>query len=149
MSNMKLIKKLRDTTGSGIVDCKKALLENNDDIEASIKWLREKGILKAQKKQDRETNEGVVSLFNHDSSHSSFCLCKIKCQTDFVAKNDDFLNFAHSLTKSIFENNEIEMHEAKGKSVSFAFGRLIRLRLVTKNLLTKLNHYLQMIIKSF
>jgi elongation factor Ts len=108
MSNMKLIKKLRDTTGSGIVDCKKALLENNDDIEASIKWLREKGILKAQKKQDRETNEGVISLFNHDSSHSSFSLCKIKCETDFVAKNDDFLNFAHSLTKSIFENNEIE-----------------------------------------
>ena len=108
MSNMELIKKLRDTTGSGIVDCKKALLENNDDIEASIKWLREKGILKAQKKQDRETNEGVISLFNHDSSHSSFSLCKIKCETDFVAKNDDFLNFAHSLTKSIFENNEIE-----------------------------------------
>ena len=108
MSNMELIKKLRDTTGSGIVDCKKALLENNDDIEASIKWLREKGILKAQKKQDRETNEGVVSLFNHDSSFSSFSLCKIKCETDFVAKNHDFLNFAHSLTKSIFENNEIE-----------------------------------------
>ena len=108
MSNMELIKKLRDTTGSGIVDCKKALQENNNDLEASIKWLREKGILKAQKKQDRETNEGVVSLFNHDSSFSSFALCKIKCETDFVAKNDDFLNFAHSLTKSIFENNEIE-----------------------------------------
>ena len=108
MNSMELIKKLRDTTGSGIVDCKKALQENNNDIEASIKWLREKGILKAQKKQDRETNEGVVSLFNHDSSFSSFALCKIKCETDFVAKNDDFLNFAHSLTKSIFENNEIE-----------------------------------------
>ena len=108
MSNMELIKKLRDTTGSGIVDCKKALQENNNDLEASIKWLREKGILKAQKKQDRETNEGVVSLFNHDSSLSSFALCKIKCETDFVAKNDDFLNFAHSLTKSIFENNEID-----------------------------------------
>ena len=108
MSNMELIKKLRDTTGSGIVDCKKALLENNDDITASIKWLREKGILKAQKKQDRETNEGVISLFNHDTSFSSFSLCKIKCETDFVAKNDDFLNFASKLTKSIYENNEIE-----------------------------------------
>ena len=108
MSNMELIKKLRDTTGSGIVDCKKALLENNDDIDASIKWLREKGILKAQKKQNRETNEGVISFFNHDSSYSSFSLCKIKCETDFVAKNDDFLNFANVLTKAIFENNEIE-----------------------------------------
>ena len=108
MSNMELIKKLRDTTGSGIVDCKKALFENNDDIDASIKWLREKGILKAQKKQDRETNEGVISFYNHVSSLSSFSLCKIKCETDFVAKNDDFLNFAHNLTKSIYENNEIE-----------------------------------------
>ena len=108
MSNMELIKKLRDTTGSGIVDCKKALSENNNDIDASIKWLREKGILKAQKKQDRETNEGVISFFNHDTSSSSFSLCKIKCETDFVAKNDDFLNFAHKLTKSIFENDEIE-----------------------------------------
>ena len=50
MSSMELIKKLRDITGSGIVDCKKALSENNEDIDASVKWLREKGILKAQKK---------------------------------------------------------------------------------------------------
>ncbi len=108
MTSMEAIKKLRDTTGSGIVDCKKALLENNNDIDASIKWLREKGILKAQKKQDRETNEGVISFFNHNSSFSSFSLCKIKCETDFVAKNDDFLNFAQELTESIYKNNEIE-----------------------------------------
>ena len=105
---MELIKKLRDTTGSGIVDCKKALSENNDDLEAAIKWLREKGILKAQKKQDRETNEGVISLYNHDTSFSSFTLCKIKCETDFVAKNEDFLEFAKNLTKSIHDNNDIE-----------------------------------------
>ena len=108
MSSMELIKKLRDTTGSGIVDCKKALLENNNDLDASIKWLREKGILKAQKKQDRETNEGVISLFNHETSFSSFSVCKIKCETDFVAKNDDFLKFANDLTKAIHENNNIE-----------------------------------------
>ena len=106
MSNMELIKKLRDITGSGILDCKKALLENNDDIESSIKWLREKGILKAQKKQDRETNEGVVSFYNHEDP-SSFALCQIKCETDFVAKNEDFLSFANDLTKSIFENDNI------------------------------------------
>ena len=60
MSSMELIKKLRETTGSGMLDCKKALSENNDDLDAAIKWLREKGILKAQKKQNRETNEGVL-----------------------------------------------------------------------------------------
>ena len=109
MSSMELIKKLRDTTGSGIVDCKKALSENNNDIDASIKWLREKGILKAQKKQDRETNEGVVSFYNN-SSNTEFTVCKIKCETDFVAKNNDFLDFAESLCKAIHENKNINDH---------------------------------------
>ena len=107
MSSMELIKKLRETTGSGMLDCKKALAENNDDLDASIKWLREKGILKAQKKQDRETNEGVISLYNHETSLSTFSLCKIKCETDFVAKNDDFLVFANQITKAIHESDNI------------------------------------------
>ena len=106
---MELIKKLRDATGSGIVDCKKALSENNNDINASVKWLREKGILKAQKKQDRETNEGVVSFYNNESN-TDFTVCKIKCETDFVAKNDDFLDFAKTLSKAIHENKNINDH---------------------------------------
>ena len=107
-SSLDLIKKLREATGSGIVDCKKALSENKNDLDSAIKWLREKGILKAQKKQNRETNEGVISLYNHDSSFSSFSICKIKCETDFVAKNEDFLKFAHNLTKEIHERSEIK-----------------------------------------
>ena len=109
MSSMELIKKLRDATGSGIVDCKKALSENNNDIDASVKWLREKGILKAQKKQDRETNEGVVSFYNNET-YTDFTVCKIKCETDFVAKNDDFLDFANTLSKAIHENKDINYH---------------------------------------
>ena len=109
MSSMELIKKLRESTGSGIVDCKKALSENNNDVEAAVKWLREKGILKAQKKQDRETNEGVVSFYNN-SSNTNFTVCKIKCETDFVAKNNDFLDFAQTLSKSIHENQDINDH---------------------------------------
>ena len=107
MSSMELIKKLRETTGSGMLDCKKALSENNDDLDAAIKWLREKGILKAQKKQDRETNEGVISFYNHENSLNSFSLCKIKCETDFVAKNEDFLSFANHLTKAIHDLDSI------------------------------------------
>ena len=75
--------------------------------DAAIKWLREKGILKAQKKQDRETNEGVISFYNHDSSLNSFSLCKIKCETDFVAKNEDFLSFANQITKAIHNSIDI------------------------------------------
>ena len=103
---MELIKKLRDITGSGIVDCKKALSENNEDIEASIKWLREKGILKAQKKQDRETNEGVISFY-YNKSNIEFTVCKIKCETDFVAKNNDFLKFSETLSKAIHDNQDL------------------------------------------
>ena len=106
MTSMELIKKLRDSTGSGIVDCKKALTENNNDIELAIKWLREKGILKAQKKQDRETNEGVVSFYNN-TSNTEFTVCKIKCETDFVAKNNDFLDFAETISKAIHLNKNI------------------------------------------
>jgi len=109
MSSMELIKKLRESTGSGIVDCKKALSENNNDVDAAVKWLREKGILKAQKKQDRETNEGVVSFYNN-SSNTNFTVCKIKCETDFVAKNNDFLDFAQKLSKAIHEKEDINDH---------------------------------------
>ena len=109
MISMELIKKLRDSTGSGIVDCKKALSENNNDVDAAVKWLREKGILKAQKKQDRETNEGVVSFYNN-SSNTKFTVCKIKCETDFVAKNNDFLDFAQKLSKAIHEKEDINDH---------------------------------------
>ena len=109
MSSMELIKKLRESTGSGIVDCKKALSENNNDVDAAVKWLREKGILKAQKKQDRETNEGVVSFYNN-SSNTKFTVCKIKCETDFVAKNNDFLDFAQKLSKAIHEKEDINDH---------------------------------------
>ena len=107
VSSMELIKKLREVTGSGIVDCKKALLENNDDLDAAVKWLREKGILKAQKKQDRATNEGVICFSNQDKLNS-FTVCKINCETDFVAKNNDFLNFAEILTKNINENKGLK-----------------------------------------
>ncbi len=109
MSSMELIKKLRESTGSGIVDCKKALSENNNDVDAAVKWLREKGILKAQKKQDRETNEGVISFYNN-SSNTKFTVCKIKCETDFVAKNNDFLDFAQTLSKAIHEKEDINEH---------------------------------------
>ncbi len=144
MSNMELIKKLRDTTGSGIVDCKKALLENNDDLDLAIKWLREKGILKAQKKQDRETNEGVISFFNHDSSFSSFSLCQIKCETDFVAKNDDFLKFAHDLTRAIHESNEID-NFGSSESLSSIFVSGKDLSTALTDLISKIGENIQII----
>ena len=144
MSNMELIKKLRDTTGSGMLDCKKALAENKDDLDAAIKWLREKGILKAQKKQDRVTNEGVISLYNHDKSLNSFSLCKIKCETDFVAKNDDFLSFANQLTKAIYESDSIKS-QGNFDDISSIFVNEKDLNSALTDLISKIGENIQII----
>ena len=143
MSSMELIKKLRDTTGSGIVDCKKALSENNNDIDASVKWLREKGILKAQKKQDRETNEGVVSFYNN-SSNTEFTVCKIKCETDFVAKNNDFLDFAESLCKAIHENKNINDHGTDKDLTNLSINERLLSDCLT-DLISKIGEYVQIV----
>ena len=144
MSSMELFKKLRDTTGSGMLDCKKALAENNDDLDAAIKWLREKGILKAQKKQDRETNEGVISLFNHDSSLTNFTLCKIKCETDFVAKNEYFLSFANDLTKAIHNSENIKTSGTFEDIISISVNEK-KLNLALTDLISKIGENIQII----
>jgi len=144
MSSMELIKKLRDTTGSGMLDCKKALAENNDDLDAAIKWLREKGILKAQKKQDRETNEGVISLYNHDSSLTNFTLCKIKCETDFVAKNEYFLSFANDLTKAIHNSENIKTSGTFEDIISISVNEK-KLNLALTDLISKIGENIQII----
>ena len=144
MSNMELIKKLRDTTGSGMLDCKKALAENKDDLDAAIKWLREKGILKAQKKQERVTNEGVISLYTHDQSLNSFSLCKIKCETDFVAKNDDFLSFANQLTKAIYESDSIKS-QGNFDDISSIFVNEKDLNSALTDLISKIGENIQII----
>ncbi len=143
MSSMELIKKLRDLTGSGIVDCKKALSENNNDIEAAVKWLREKGILKAQKKQDRETNEGVVSFYNN-SSNTNFTVCKIKCETDFVAKNNDFLDFAQTLSKAIHEDEDINDHGSNKELASLTINDKLLADCLT-DLISKIGENIQII----
>jgi elongation factor Ts len=82
-----LVKQLRDKTGAGMMDAKKALVENNGDIEASADWLREKGILKAAKKADRIAAEGLIGL---SSSGTSAALVEVNSETDFVGKNAEF-----------------------------------------------------------
>tara|TARA_B100000809_G_C15018764_1_gene487665 strand:- start:128 stop:994 length:867 start_codon:yes stop_codon:yes gene_type:complete len=91
-----LVKELRDMTSAGMMDCKKALTENNGDIEASAKWLREKGISKAAKKAGRDAKEGLIYATLDDSAQSGV-LAEINCETDFVAKNESFQAFVADL----------------------------------------------------
>ena len=96
MSDIDKIKKLRQSTGAGFKDCNAALEEANGDLEKAVEVLRVKGISKASKKMSREANEGVVAL-SGDTIKSS--MIEVNCETDFVAKNEDFINFVKELSE--------------------------------------------------
>lgn len=84
------IKNLRELTGAGFLDCKKALKENNEDVEKSIDFLRTKGLVKASLKSSREANEGAIGIYKNDSTA---VMLEINTETDFAAKNEIFLDF--------------------------------------------------------
>lgn len=95
-----LVKELREKTGAGILDCQKALLENADDIEKSIDYLRQKGLAAAAKKSGRETNQGLVHSYIHMGGKIGV-LIEVNCETDFVARNDEFKTFVNDLALQI------------------------------------------------
>ena len=96
--------KLRRQTGSGMMDCKKALIEANGDFEQAVDILRKKGQKVAAKRADRQATEGVVIAKNNTDNNKAI-LISLNCETDFVAKNEDFIKIAHSiLDKAVSEN---------------------------------------------
>lgn len=94
-----LVKKLRDKTNAGMMDCKKALAECNGDVNAAEEWLRKKGAATATKKADREAKEGVIASYIHFDKVG--VLIEINCETDFVAKNSIFRDFVRDVTLQI------------------------------------------------
>lgn len=98
------INKLRQATGAGMMDCRKALTETNGDFEAAIDWLRKQGQKVAAKRSDREAKEGVV-IAKTNSDHTKGYIVNISCETDFVSKNADFVAFAESIANAAVENN--------------------------------------------
>lgn len=88
--DMKLVKKLRETTGVGILECKKAIAEANNDFEKAEELLRKKGFEKAKSKSSRATNQGAIGSYIHTNGNIGVLL-ELGCETDFVARNEDFL----------------------------------------------------------
>ncbi len=95
-----MVKELRDMTGAGPLDCKKALQENNGDMNAAAEFLRQKGLAKAAKKAGRTANEGIVQTYQHHDSRLAV-MVEVNCETDFVAKTETFKQFAHQLSLHI------------------------------------------------
>ena len=101
MISASLVKELRDKTGAGMLDCKKALEATNANIEAAIDWLREKGISKAAKKADRIAAEGVAAVL---VKGNNAVIVEVNSETDFVAKNDEFKELVNEILEAIIEN---------------------------------------------
>ncbi len=105
------IKELRDKSGAGMMDCKKALDESNGDIEKAIEWLRKKGINTAQKKSSRSASDGLVTVIIKD--HYG-CIIEVNAETDFVARNENFLSFCSDLALTCVENKVENVDELLG-----------------------------------
>ncbi|MFV0479133.1 MAG: translation elongation factor Ts [Anaerorhabdus sp.] len=117
------VKELREITGAGMMDCKKALTECDGDIQRSIDWLREKGISKAAKKADRIAAEGLSKVI---VDGNKACLVEINSETDFVAKNKQFLELLDSTTNALLQAGAKTMEEAQkiqvnGKTIEDLF----------------------------
>ncbi len=113
------INKLRQATGAGMLDCRKALTESNGDFEAAIDWLRKQGQKVAAKRSDREAKEGVVLAKTTADNKSGIVLC-ISCETDFVSKNADFVAFAQSIIDAAIESNVKSAEELNEVSINGA-----------------------------
>jgi len=110
-----LVKELRDKTNAGMMECKNALKETEGDVDAAIKFLRERGAIKAAKKADREAKEGIVSA-NIDAQSRSGVLVEVNCETDFVAKNDNFKAFVSELTDAVAGSDASDIEAANSIS---------------------------------
>ena len=97
------VQSLRQSTGAGMMDCKKALEENGGDLEAAKQWLREKGLAASAKRDDRDNAQGVVALVE---GAGRAAIAKLKCETDFVASSDNFKAEAETIAKAVLEGGE-------------------------------------------
>lgn len=104
----KLVKELRELTGSGMMDCKKALVETDGDIDKAVDWLREKGIMKAQKKSGRIAAEGLVRLAFGEGNKTA-AIAEVNSETDFVSKNADFVEFVEAVAEQALLKGDLEM----------------------------------------
>mgnify|MGYP001323884278 CR=1 FL=1 len=107
----KLVKTLRERTGAGMMDCKKALVEAKGDLDSAVDFLRKAGIAKAEKKSSRAANEGIIFSYIHHGNKLGV-LVELCCETDFVAKTDGFNDLAASIAMQVAASNPIAIDES-------------------------------------
>jgi len=117
------VNKLRQQTGAGMMDCKKALTETNGDFEAAIDYLRKKGAKVAASRQDRESNEGVV-IARTSADGKRGVIVELNCETDFVAKNAEFIAFANAIANEAVENKPASIDELNNLGIDVESSRM-------------------------
>lgn len=122
MISASTVKELREITGAGMMDCKKALTETNGDIEKAIEYLREKGISKAAKKSSRVAAEGVVAAFVSEDAKTG-AVIEVNAETDFVSKNEEFVAFVNKLVEIVAEKAPKDVEELK--TMEFENGKTV------------------------
>jgi len=104
--NAKLVKELRELTGAGVLDCKKALEATGGDIEKAMQYLRERGFAKAAAKKSREAKDGIIEAYIHTGSRVG-AMVELNCETDFVARTDEFKALAHDIAMQVVAFNPL------------------------------------------
>lgn len=104
------IKNLREETGAGMLDCKKALDESNGDMSAAREWIKARGMAKAAKTADRETKEGYIGSYVHATGKTA-ALVEVLCETDFVARNDEFRTLVRDIAMHVVAMNPADVAE--------------------------------------
>ena len=104
------IKKLKELSGAGLTDAKKALVEAKGDFDKALEAMRKKGLTKAEKRGDRETREGLIDAYIHDGRLGA--IVEVNCETSFVAKTDEFKTLAHQIAMQIASMNPLYVSEA-------------------------------------
>lgn len=102
-----LVKELREKTGLGMMDCKKALVETSGDVDMAIDFLRKKGALKAEGKSDRATSEGTIAVYLEENNRVA-SIVEVNCETDFVARNDDFVSLVKEVAVAAVKESSLE-----------------------------------------
>ena len=108
---------LREKTGAGLIDCKRALADSNGDMEEAISLLRKKGVASAAKKAGRDAGEGIISQ-HLNADRSKGILVEVNCETDFVAKNEDFIAFSREVAQDLLGNPEIDLESKRTEQVA-------------------------------
>lgn len=129
-----MVKELREKTGAGMMDCKKALVETEGDMEKAIDYLREKGIAKAAKKSDRVASEGMTHVISNEK-HA--VVLEVNAETDFVAKNDNFQQLVDALAKQILAVRPDSLEDAlKQKCLMAKLFKITSLKQLQKSVKT-------------